>query len=133
MNRIITVAFAIAFICGLHLACSQKGSSNDVWVHMGPDVHADLVYFFKKETTDDQIFEFDRTVTGVPDGNSGHSFLPGMESVVRVSINGYVGYALNFQPDATAEQKSLVKRRVSESPLVYKVYENVIPSGINTL
>ena len=56
-----------------------------------------------------------------------------MESVVRVVINGYVGEALNFQPDATEEQKAFVKKRVSDSPLIYKVYENVVPNRIRDL
>ena len=102
-------------------------------IEMGPDVHADLVYFFKKGTTDDQIFEFGRTVVGIPNGNSGHSFLPGMVSVVRVVINGFDGEAINFQPDATAEQKAFVKKRVLDSPLIYKIYENLIPNRISDL
>ena len=100
---------------------------------MSPDVHADLVYFFKKGTTDDQILEFQRTVTGIPNGNSGFSDLPGIMSGVRIIINGFDGEALNFQPDATAEQKAFVKKRVLESPLIYKVYENVVPNRIRDL
>lgn len=103
-------------------------------VRMGPDVHADLVYFFKKETTDDQIFEFQRTVVGIPDSKgSGYWSLPGMESVVIVYLNGYVGYAMKFRPDATEEQKAFIKKRVSESPLIYKIYENVVPNQIRDL
>jgi hypothetical protein len=103
-------------------------------IEMGPDVPAALVYFFKKETTDDQIFEFQRTVVGIPDSKgSGYWSLPGMGSTVRIEVSGYVGEAINFQPNATEEQKAFVKKRVVESPLIYKVYENVIPNRINDL
>ncbi|MDT5121845.1 MAG: hypothetical protein QOC96_1327 [Acidobacteriota bacterium] len=52
---------------------------------------------------------------------------------VRVTISGFVGEAINFQPDATAEQKAFVKKRVLDSPLIYKVYENVVPNRISDL
>jgi hypothetical protein len=102
---------------------------------MSPDVVGELVYFFKKGTTSDEIFQFARTVTGIPNpnNNTGFSDLPGIMTGVRVIVSGYEGESINFQPDATEEQKAFVKKRVSESPLVYKVYENVVPAKIKDL
>ena len=102
---------------------------------MSPEVGAELVFFFKKGTTSDEIFQFGRTVTGIPNpnNNTGFSDLPGIMTGVRVIINGFEGEAINFKPNATEEEKAFVKKRVSESPLVYKVYENVVPSEIKDL
>ncbi len=101
---------------------------------MSPDVNGNLVFFFKKGTSDEQIFEFQRTVIGIPNQNSsGYASLPGMMTVVKVIVNGYDGESINFKPNATEEQKAFVKKRVSESPLVYKIYENVVPSRIKDL
>jgi hypothetical protein len=137
MNIMLKKLVLIATICcasyGFQLNSCQT-QQDDRMIEMGPDVHADLVCFFKKGTTADQILEFHRTVIGIPDSNgSGHSFLPGMVSVVRVVINGFDGEAINFQPDATAEQKTFVKKRVLDSPLIYKIYENVVPNEIKDL
>jgi hypothetical protein len=118
---------------GFQLSSCQT-QQDDRMIEMGPDVHADLVCFFKKGTTADQILEFHRTVIGIPDSKgSGHWVLPGMGSVVKIIINGFDGEAINFQPDATAEQKAFVKKRVSDSPLIYKIYENVVPNRIRDL
>ena len=102
---------------------------------MSPDVNGNLVFFFKKGTTSDEILEFGRTVTGIPNpnNNTGFSDLPGIMSGVRVIVNGYEGESINFKPNATEEQKAFVKKRVLESPIVYKVYEDVVPSKIKDL
>ena len=102
---------------------------------MSPDVNGNLVVFFKKETTSDEIFEFGRTVIGIPSPNSntGYSSHPGMMTVVRVIVNGFEGESINFKPNATEEQRAFVKKRILESPIVYKVYENVVPSRIKDL
>ena len=100
---------------------------------MSPDVGADLVFFFKKDTNSNEIMEFERTVTGIPHGKSGFADLPGIMTGVAIRINGFDGEAIQFKPNATDEEKALVKKRVSESPLIYKVYENVIPVRITDL
>ena len=102
---------------------------------MSPAVGGELVFFFKKGTTSDEIFQFGRTVTGIPNpnNNTGFADLPGIMTGVRIIVNGFEGESINFQPDATEEQKAFVKKRVVESPLIYKVYENVVPNEIKDL
>lgn len=101
---------------------------------MSPDVNAKLVFFFKKGTTSDEILEFHRTVTGIPaQSNSGFSDLPGIMTSVRIIVSDFEGEAINFQPSATEEEKAFIRKRVSESPLVYKVYENIVPNEIKDL
>jgi hypothetical protein len=113
---------------------SCRPTENDRINRMGPDVHAELVFFFKKGVSADEIFEFQRTVIGIPnEKNSGYASLPGMMTTVAIEINGYDGEAINFKPNATEEQKAFVKKRVVESPLIYRVYENVVPDEIKDL
>ena len=103
-------------------------------ISMGPEVAASLVIFFKKEATGDQIYEFGRTVTGIPDKKgSGYWFLPGMASRVGVDINDYKGVAVVYTANATEEEKAFIEKRVSKSPIVYKIYKNVVPNDIKDL
>jgi hypothetical protein len=119
---------------GLQLSCNQRKPADDVIIEMSPDVNGNLVFFFKKGTSSDEILEFGRTVTGIPTPNSsGFSDLPGIMSGVRVIVNDFEGESINFKPNATEEQRAFVKKRVLESPIVYKVYENVVPSKIKDL
>ncbi len=64
MSRIIIVVFAITSIFGLQLSCNQGNRADDRINVMSPEVGAELVFFFKKGTTSDEIFQFGRTVTG---------------------------------------------------------------------
>jgi hypothetical protein len=101
---------------------------------MSPEVRSELVFFFKRGTTPQQIFEFQRTLVGIPNANtSGYSSLPGMMTTVRITVAGFDGEAINFKPNATAEEKAFVKARVLESPLIHKTYENVVPNQISDL
>lgn len=109
-------------------------AQNDRKIDIGPDVEANLVVFFKKDVNSDEIFDFHRTVIGVPESNgTGFSSLPGMMSVVRIIISGHQGEAIEFKPRASDEEKMFVKNRVLESPIVFRVYENVVPNEIDDL
>lgn len=100
---------------------------------MDPNFEWDLVFFFKKDTTSNEIMEFERTVTSIPHGKTGYADLPGIMSGVAIRLNGFDGEALQFKPNASDEEKAIVKKRVSESPLVYKIYEHVTPVRITDL
>jgi hypothetical protein len=135
MTRIIIIFLALAFVFGLQLSCSQRNEVDERINVMSPDVGGNLVFFFKKGTTSDEIFQFGRTVTGIPNpnNNTGFSDLPGIMTGVRIIVSGFEGESINFKPNATEEQKAFIKRRISESPLIYKVYENVVPNLIKDL
>jgi hypothetical protein len=63
---------SVAFMSFGFQAKSCQPQDNQTY-RIGPDVRADIVYFFKKETTPNQINEFDRTVVGIPAENgTGH-------------------------------------------------------------
>ncbi|MEQ1607089.1 MAG: hypothetical protein ABL999_19665 [Pyrinomonadaceae bacterium] len=128
---ILTFCFS-TFGCAHSCGAQQDDQLNQ----MGPNVQAGLVFFFKKGTGWKEILEFHRTTIGIPDprpNSSGHSLLPGMMSIVKIDLDGFEGEAINFQPDASDEEKAFVKKRVLDSLLVYKIYENVVPSEITDL
>ncbi len=113
---------------------SCRSEENDRVNRMGPEVQAELVFFFKKEVSRDEISEFQRTVIGIPnEKNSGYASLPGMMTVAAIEISGYDGEAINFKPNATEEQKAFVKKRIVDSALIFRVYENVVPEEIKDL
>lgn len=130
MLKKLVLVLTICFGC---FGCARAQQDNRK-VEMSPDVPAELVFFFKKGTDWKDILEFQKTVIGIPDPHGyGYSSLPGMMTVVKVYVDGFEGEAINFQPSATEEEIAFVKKRVSESPLIYKIYENVIPNEITDL
>jgi len=131
-NSFIIVTLLVAvFGCQ---AQSCQPANNDQIIKTGPDVRANLVFFFKKGTTSDEILEFQRTVIGISnEKTAGYASLPGVMTTVAIEVNGYNGEAINFKPNATEEQRAFVKNRVVESPLIYRVYENVVPDEIKDL
>lgn len=132
LKKLILIVIVCFVTFGFQLGSCQ--TEDDRINVMSPDVKGNIVFFFKKGTTSDEILEFHRTVTGTPtSSSSGFSDLPGIMTSVRVIVNGFEGESINFQPSATEEEKAFVKKRVSESPLIYKVYENVVPNEINDL
>lgn len=125
-----TIAFATS-------ACFSQSSSkeqNTEKIQIGPEVKAELVYFFIKEVSPTEVNEFQRTVTGIPSENgTGYSSLPGVMSEVMFYKGDFRGEAIRFKPNATDEEKALVKERILGSPLILKVYENVVPNEIDDL
>lgn len=133
MIKKLLLIFTICFGC---FGCAQscQAQRDDRINVMGPDVRAELVLFFNRDVDWKEILEFNRTVIGIPGPNgTDYSSLPGMMTKVKIDRDGFEGEAINFQPDATDDEKAFVKKRVSESPLVYKIYENVVPNQINDL
>ena|SRR5215204_6767987 len=99
---------------------------------MGPNSQADLVVLFKRDTSDEAIYVFQTTVTSTPGKTpSSYKSLPGIMTETRVLISGFDALAINFQPDATEDEKAFVKKRISESQIVHKIYENVVPNRIS--
>lgn len=118
-------------------SCNRPGNMNveqDRPVRLAPDERSGIVFFFKKEISgNDQTKFIDEVLSVKHYGVPGLDLLPGVDSSLSVRVHGYDGYAMNFTEDATEAQKLEVKRRLDESPLIYKVYRNVVPRDINDL
>jgi hypothetical protein len=99
-------------------------------VSIGPEVKADFVVFFKTDASHDEIERFSNEVLSNPT-ESGSWPLPGIRMISKVwAVEGHEGYAVNFFPSASAEQRQYVKSRVGSSVIVYRVVEDVIPADI---
>jgi len=69
-------------------------------------------------------------IVGPANGQHGHR--PGISSILKVSVQQHVGYAVTFFANATAEQRSQVKADMRASPAVLKVFENIAPQDIES-
>lgn len=124
---------ALLAICFQITSCT-KPAENKVVEGGGPNKATALVVFFKKDATYEQIEEFNNKVLSKPDPQGkGYSMLDGVDFQFSVVEAGYKGMGINFSNDATPEQKEQLKKSIQQSPIVYKVYENVVPSEIKDL
>jgi hypothetical protein len=99
-------------------------------VPIGPDTKHDLLIFFKRDATHDQIENFYTEVLRYPSGGE-HYPLPGIKEELRVfPVDGYEAIAVKFFANATQTQREDIKSRVRASSLVHKVMENVVPQDI---
>ena len=101
----------------------------------GPDKNTNIVLFFKKDASREQIKEFHDKVLSKPSPygeNTGLALPDGVAGDFRILKKGYEGVGINFSTDATVEQRERLNR-IKESSIVYKFYENRIPSEINDL
>ncbi len=104
-------------------ALGQVLYKHEQMVPIGPDTKHDLLIFFKRDTTHDQIESF------YPELRS-HS-TPGVRETLRVfPIDGYEAVAVKFFPDATQTEREGIRSKVRASPIVHKVMEHVVPQDI---
>ena len=121
----LTLLIASFFVFGLQInSCNQKG--DDKLVELGgPAKRTNVVVFFKKETTNEEMNAFWQNVLKTEAYKLALQF--------RIINNSYEGVGVNFSTDATPEQRERLKKAIKESPIVYKVYENVVPNEIKDL
>jgi hypothetical protein len=53
-----------------------------------------------------------------------------MGSLMRVRVGNHVGYAIQFERDATSDQIAKLRSLVTSSPIVWRIYEDIAPSDI---
>ncbi len=111
---------------------SNYGDSGNTLIRMAPDERSAMVFLFKRGITIGQQTQFlDNVLSSKLEGNRGTWPLPGMSSTFRIQVEDYDGYAIDFQKYSTPEQKAVVKEKLEQSPLIYKVYENTRPDQIH--
>jgi hypothetical protein len=111
------------------LSCSKQAAVEKIFDN---NDKVELLFFFTKDSTPESrdtfyANELNRPVSG--------GYLPreGVQATFGVYQNGYEGFGFRFRDDATQEQRESVKNVLLRSSLVYKVYENVIPTQITDL
>ena len=120
---LIISSFSIILLCLQTNSCNHQ--TNDKWVSFGPNKLTSLVIFFKKKTTNNEVEDFLRDVVPVEKYN--------LALIFRLSNSGYDGVEISFSTDTSSEQREQLKKAIKESPIVYKVYENAVPSEIKDL
>ena len=130
---------ALAAIFGLVLAFASMVTScspdTGKMTPLLPTGVANLVIVYKKDVTDEQIEHFGNNVLSHPSADGkGNEFLPTIELVVRKrNLQGYEATVISYHSYATLGQRDNVKRAVLSSPIVYKVFEDVVPSKIKKI
>ena len=102
----------------------------------GPSHYTSLVLFYRKDVSKEQIREFHDNVLSKPSPygpNTGLDLPDGVAGDFRIINNGFEGVGINFSTEATQEERERLKKRIRESPVVYKVFENFIPNEITDL
>ncbi len=122
---------AILLLLVFITACVQTKPDPPVnW--KGPNDRNDLVFLYKKVVSYEQKQEFEAAVLYKP-------YVPGhgralRDGVADMSIGHvvaeYDGGLINFHQNSTPEQREELKRAIEESPLVYRIYENIVPSAL---
>lgn len=63
----------------------------------------------------------------------GHDLPDGVAVQYLVRNADYEGVGITFSTDATLEQREQLKKAIGSSPIVYKVFENIVPDEITDL
>ncbi|MGB7070788.1 MAG: hypothetical protein WBD22_14940 [Pyrinomonadaceae bacterium] len=100
----------------------------------GPNDRMELVFFYKKDTGYDEREFFEHNILHIPDADGkGYDLQEGVSGEFSVRNADYEGHAIEFYPNARPEQREKLKQAIKESPIVYRVYENVVPNEIKDL
>src|SRR5688500_14665857 len=108
-------------------ACRQQ--VNDEWIISSPDQKVDIVFYFKKGTTNDEINYFLNNVIGYPHPEGkGHYSMKGIQAQFSVTTQDYKGYAIELRKNIATGERENILNVINSSPLIFKVFENVVPN-----
>ena len=124
-------SFSLAQVpsCEHHDDAKQQGEVKEIF---NVDRNVELLFFFKKDIPKEARDIFYENVLNKPVAG-GYWPRDGVEALFGIDRGGYEGFGITFRPDATKEQRDDIRNRLVESPIVYKTYENVVPSKIKDL
>src|SRR5215204_2461219 len=133
MKTKIVIAGLLFILAFQRYGCTQARYNEPI--EFGPNMRTDLVFFFQKGTPPKEIEKFLlRDGLVIPAENGTGYYLPkGMGTGFGITHDGLGGYGLDFKNSASAEQRFAIKSRIEKSPIIYKVFENVIPNEIKDL
>lgn len=129
MCKLIIIAFFFSFALAQTQSCSKQGEVKEIF---NVESKVELLFFFTKDSSrNDRDYFYENIFMK----NSDRGYYPrdGVQAVFGIDRNGYEGFGVKFRPDATKEQRENIKKILTESPVVYKVYENVVPNEIKDL
>lgn len=120
--------FLILSICVLTSVCARQQKIDDELVKSGPNLKAPIAFYFKKGTTYEEIESFRENVIGVrhPEGR-GYGYINGILGTYTITTQDYKGYVLD---EIDEEERENVLKAINSSPLIYRVFENVVPNEL---
>lgn len=133
ITRLILISTLVAFAFSLTQACNRENPNAEIEEVFNIDSKVDLLFFFKKESSQQARDHFFESVLHQPHPGGGYWSRDGIKATFGIDRNGYEGFGFKFLPNATEYQRNEIKRLLKESDVVYKVYENVVPNEINDL
>jgi len=130
-NKVFRINRLAPFLILLAVCIGCGRSIPDTWVRSSPADRVGIVFYFKKEVTNDQINHFLDYELGRPTPDGRGSDLPEeVKGDFLVRAQGFEGYALELSPNITKEQHEKIMTTLKQSPLIFKVFENAIPDEI---
>lgn len=112
------------------MACQDR--TGEQWRPVGPAPHeASVVVVLVCNASPQDISRVSLSKLSNPT-EKGQDLPPGVSSMLKISVNGHVAYALGFESSATAADIAAVKQRVADDPAVIAVVEGrgrSLPSG----
>jgi hypothetical protein len=101
---------------------------------LGPEVRADLVIFFNRVVTYQQIEDFWRDTLSKPDTGRGQPQRDGVSDTARIrAVQGHEGVSVSFFLNASQAQKEAVEKDVRSSPIVFKILEDTAPADVKKI
>jgi hypothetical protein len=130
MSKLALVICGLCFILSQTSACYQKQGEINEFFNVSKNV--ELVFFFKKDSSyEERRYFYENTL--MKKTETGYTTRDGVDTVFGIDKNGYKGNGIKFSPTVTKEQTDDIKSRLKESPLIYKIFENVVPNEIKDL
>ena len=129
LTRLRSLRYASLLVAGVISIVACDGSK-PARVTIGPQVQADMVILFKAGTSGEEINRFLEHAIFIGPADGEHRHRPGIQSILRVSVHGCQGYAVNFGNGATLEQRDAVRADIVASPVVFKFFEGLAPADI---
>ena len=102
---------------------------------LGPEVRADLVIFFHRDVTHQQIEDFWSDTLSKPNlEGRGQPHRDGVGDIARIpAVQGHEGISVSFFASATETQKEAVEKDVRSSPIVYKILKDTAPADVKKI
>jgi hypothetical protein len=105
-------------------------------VRFGPDQKASAVIYFRKQVTDQQIEDFNRSVLMVPtvsqhDGPDYPPFVSDYARLVPMQANGYDAVSISFFDKSPADKVAAYLERIKADSRVERVFFDVAPDSIH--
>ena len=125
---------SVIFLGLLIVACLSACNEDERIFPGGPDKTADLVVYFKRDATHQQIEDFWNTVLSYRDSNGRQFLRPGVARLSRAEpVEGHEGIAVILYWDTADSERTELRRHIDASPIVFTVLKDIAPINVKTL